>query len=99
LKVVKSYNAENFFNKTFNDSLDRLYKLSNKIGKKNNLSSPLSEFMGIIVIAVLLFYGGNLVLVDKTMSGSLFIAFIGLAYNILTPAKAISRASIRLRTD
>lgn len=97
LKVVKSYNAENFFNKIFNDSLNRLYKLSNKIGKKNNLSSPMSEFMGIIVIAVLLFYGGNLVLVDKTLSGSLFIAFIGLAYNILTPAKAISRASYQVK--
>ena len=97
LKVVKSYNAENFFNKIFNDSLNRLYKLSNKIGKKNNLSSPMSEFMGIIVIAVLLFYGGNLVLVDKTLSGSLFIAFIDLAYNILTPAKAISRASYQVK--
>ncbi|MBP8157502.1 MAG: ABC transporter ATP-binding protein, partial [Flavobacterium sp.] len=97
LKVVKSYNAENFFSQTFNDSVDRLYKLTNSIGKKNNLASPMSEFLGIVVISVLLFYGGNLVLVDKSLDGSLFIAYIGLAYNILTPAKAISKASYQVK--
>lgn len=97
LKVVKSYNAENFFSKTFNDSINRLYKLTNSIAKKNNLASPLSEFMGILVIGVLLIYGGNLVLVEGSLKGSDFIAYIGLAYNILTPAKAISKASYQVK--
>jgi subfamily B ATP-binding cassette protein MsbA len=97
LKVVKSYNAENFFAKTFNDSINRLYKLTNAIAKKNNLASPLSEFMGILVIGVLLVYGGNLVLVEGSLKGSDFIAYIGLAYNILTPAKAISKASYQVK--
>jgi ATP-binding cassette, subfamily B, bacterial MsbA len=97
LKVVKSYNAESFFSQTFNDSVNRLYKLTNSIGKKNNMASPLSEFLGIVVISILLFYGGNLVLVDKSLDGSLFIAYIGLAYNILTPAKAISKASYQVK--
>jgi len=97
LKVIKGYNAENFFSATFNGSINRLYKLSNSIGKKNNLASPMSEFLGIVVISILLFYGGNLVLVDKSLDGSLFIAYIGLAYNILTPAKAISKASYQVK--
>ena len=97
LKVVKSYNAENYFTKTFNDSVNRLYKLTNSIGKKNNLASPMSEFLGIIVISILLFYGGNLVLVEKSLDGSLFISYIALAYNILTPAKAISKASYQVK--
>ncbi|RZK04342.1 MAG: ABC transporter ATP-binding protein, partial [Flavobacterium sp.] len=97
LKVVKGYNAENFFSATFNGSINRLYKLTNSIGKKNNLASPMSEFLGIVVISILLFYGGNLVLVDKSLDGSLFIAYIGLAYNILTPAKAISKASYQVK--
>jgi len=71
--------------------------LTNKIGKKNNLASPMSEFLGIVVIAILLFYGGSLVLVDKSLDGSLFIAYIGLAYNILTPAKAISKAAFQVK--
>ena len=97
LKVVKSYNAEKYFSNTFTNSINRLYKLTNSIGKKNNLASPMSEFLGIVVISILLFYGGNLVLVDKSLDGSLFIAYIGLAYNILTPAKAISKASYQVK--
>jgi subfamily B ATP-binding cassette protein MsbA len=97
LKVVKSYNAENQFKKRFNDSIDRLLKLSNSIGNKNNLASPMSEFMGIVTIATLLWYGGNLVLVDKTLEGSLFLVYMLLSYNILTPAKNISKASYAVK--
>jgi subfamily B ATP-binding cassette protein MsbA len=97
LKVVKSYNAENNFKNKFNDSVTRLLKLSNSIGNKNNLASPLSEFMGIATIAILLWYGGNLVLVQKTLDGSAFIVYLTLAYNILTPAKSISKASYAVK--
>lgn len=97
LKVVKSYNAETNFKTKFNNSVNRLLKLTNSIGNKNNLASPMSEFMGIVTIAILLWYGGNLVLVDKTLEGSLFLAYMVLAYNILTPAKAISKASYAVK--
>ncbi len=97
LKVVKSYNSEGYFKSIFNNSIDRLLRINNSIGKKNNLASPMSEFMGIVTIAVLLWYGGNLVLVDKTLNGALFIVYLGLAYNILTPAKAISKASYAVK--
>ena len=97
LKVVKSYNAEGIFKNRFQNSVNRLLNLSNKIGKKNNLASPLSEFLGIITIAVLLLYGGTLVLIDKSLDGTVFISFMGLAYNILTPAKAISKASYAVK--
>jgi len=98
LKVVKSYNAERSFKNRFNDSVSRLLKLSNSIGNKNNLASPMSEFMGIVTIAVLLWYGGNLVLVEKTLDGSLFLVYMLLAYNILTPAKSISKASYAVKS-
>ena len=104
LKVVKSYNAESIFKKKFNDSVNRLLKLSNSIGRKNNLASPFSEFMGIIVIAVLLWFGGNMVLVDKlpsgkaVLEGAQFLAYMGLAYNILTPAKSISKATYSVKS-
>ncbi|PKP15831.1 MAG: antibiotic ABC transporter ATP-binding protein, partial [Bacteroidetes bacterium HGW-Bacteroidetes-23] len=97
LKVVKSYNAESYFKNIFNNSIDKLLKLNNSIGKKNNLASPMSEFMGIVVIAILLWYGGNLVLVEQSLNGALFIVYLGLAYNILTPAKAISKASYAVK--
>ena len=97
LKVVKSYNAENQFKTRFNDSINRLLKLTNSIGNKNNLASPMSEFMGIVTIAILLWYGGNLVLVEKTLDGSLFLVYMLLSYQILTPAKAISKASYAVK--
>ncbi|QSB28150.1 ABC transporter ATP-binding protein [Flavobacterium sp. CLA17] len=93
LKVVKGYNSENYFNSVFQNSTERFFSLSNSIGNRQNLASPASEFMGITVIAILLWYGGQMVLIDKTLDGASFIAYMGLAYNILTPAKAISKAS------
>jgi len=93
LKVVKGYNAENYFNSVFQNSTERFFKLSNSIGNRQNLASPASEFMGILVITVLLWYGGQMVLIDKTLNAAAFIGYMSLAYNILTPAKAISKAS------
>jgi subfamily B ATP-binding cassette protein MsbA len=93
LKVVKGYNSENYFNNVFQNSTERFFNLSNSIGNRQNLASPASEFMGITVIAILLWYGGQMVLIDKTLQSASFIAYMGLAYNILTPAKAISKAS------
>lgn len=93
LKVVKGYNSENYFNTVFQNSTERFFNLSNSIGNRQNLASPASEFMGITVIAILLWYGGQMVLIDKTLQSASFIAYMGLAYNILTPAKAISKAS------
>ena len=97
LKIVKSYNAEPLFKFKFNQFADKILKLSNSIGVKNNLAGPLSEVLGIVTIAVLLWYGGKLVLIDKIIEGTSFISFMGLAYAILTPAKAISKASYRVK--
>jgi len=93
LKVIKGFNGESIFNRKFRASTDRFYKFSNTLLNRQNLASPTSEFLGIVVIAILLWYGGHMVLVSGTLDGSSFIAYMGLAYNILTPAKAISKAS------
>ena len=92
LRVIKGFNAEDYFNGKFKESTTRFYNFSNTLLNRQNLASPLSEFLGIGVIAILLLYGGSLVLVDKTLAPDAFIVYIGLAYNILTPAKAISKA-------
>ncbi|TWI03117.1 ATP-binding cassette, subfamily B, MsbA [Flavobacterium tiangeerense] len=97
LKVIKSYNAEPTFKGRFNESVTRLLNLNNSIGSRNNLATPLSEFLGVTTIAILLFYGGLLVLNDKTLDGASFIVYLTLAFNILTPAKAISKASYSVK--
>ena len=98
MKVVKSYNAENLFISKFNTSITKLQQLTNSIGNKSNLASPMSEFLGILTIAVLLYYGGYMVLVDKSLASTAFIGYIALAYTILTPAKNISKASYQVKT-
>ena len=97
LKIIKGFNAEKIFGAKFNESTERFYKYSNSLLNRQNLASPTSEFLGIVVIAILLWYGGRMVLVDNALDGSDFIAYMGLAYNILTPAKAISKASYNVK--
>jgi len=97
LKIIKSFNAEKIFNAKFQDSTGRFFKYSNRLLNRQNLASPASEFLGILVIAILLWYGGSLVLVDKTLAPDAFIVYMSLAYNILTPAKAISKASYAVK--
>lgn len=97
LKIIKSFNAENNFLDKFKASTNRFYRYSNALLNRQNLASPASEFLGIVTIAVLLWYGGSMVLVDKSLLGSEFITYMALAYQILTPAKAISKASYKVK--
>ena len=92
LRIIKGFSAEDKFNDKFQESTNRFYNFSNKLLNRQNLASPTSEFLGICVIAILLWYGGNIVLSGtSTLDGPKFLVYMGLAYQILTPAKAISR--------
>ena len=64
---------------------------------KTQLAGPVSEVLGILVICVLIWYGGSLVLIDEAMTGDKFVTYIALAYNIITPAKSISKASYTIK--
>jgi len=97
LRVIKAFNSESHFYKVFSTSTERFFHFSNKLLNRQNLASPTGEFLGIVVIGVLLWFGGKMVLIDKTLDASSFIAYMGLAYNILTPAKAISKASYSVK--
>jgi subfamily B ATP-binding cassette protein MsbA len=97
LNIIKAFRAESNFQEKFKQTNQRLFKLSNSLINRMNLSSPLSEFMGIGVFAVLLWYGGSLVLVEKQMNAAAFITFLGLAYGVLIPAKGISKALYNIK--
>ncbi len=97
LKIIKSFTAEAIFGKKFTDTSDKLFHHSNTVTNRQNLASPMSEFLGIMIRSVLLVYGGYLVFEDKSMEASAFITYIVMAYNILTPAKDISKASYGLK--
>ena len=97
LKVIKGFTAEKLFNGKFQTSTSRFEKLQNKLMIKTQLAGPISEILGIMVFCVLIWYGGHLVLVDKSIEGTALIGFLGLAFNIMTPAKSISKASYTIK--
>ena len=97
LKIVKGFNAESKFYERFQQSTNRLKEILNSLINRQNLASPTSEFLGIFVIVVILWFGGNMVLVEESLDAATFIAFLGLAYNILTPAKQISKATYSVK--
>ncbi|TBV25594.1 ABC transporter ATP-binding protein [Meridianimaribacter sp. CL38] len=97
LKVIKGFNSQKIFGEKFKESTTRFNKFSNNLLNRQNLASPTSEFLGILVISILLWYGGQMVLIDGSLEAGLFIVYMGLAYNILTPAKAISKASYSVK--
>ena len=97
IKIIKAFNGQNTFIKKFKYSTQRFFDFSNKLLTRQNLASPVSEFLGIIVISVLLWYGGKMVLIDQTLNGAIFLSYLGLAYNILTPAKGISKAYYNIK--
>ncbi len=97
LKVIKGFVSELFFINKFKESNNKFYNYSNKLINRQNLASPISEFLGISVIGALLWYGGQLVLVDLELKPAAFLTYMGLAYGILTPAKAISKASYSIK--
>lgn len=97
MKILKIFNAEKKFFKKFTDSTSRFYKFSNSVLNRKNLASPLSEFLGISSIAGVLWFGGIMVLKENSLDASAFIVYLGLAYNILTPAKSLSRATYKVK--
>lgn len=97
LPIVKAFFAEKQFYTKFAASTHRFFNYNNTLINRKNLASPMSEFLGIGVIGGLLWYGGKMVLIDQTLLGTTFLSFMLLAYNILTPAKAISKATYTIK--
>jgi subfamily B ATP-binding cassette protein MsbA len=97
LRVLKAFNAESKFYETFSSSTKRFFDFSNTLLNRQNLASPSGEFLGILVIGVLLWFGGKMVVVEETLDAASFIAYMALSYNILTPAKSMSKASFGVK--
>ena len=97
IPIIQIFTAEKTFGKKFAAITKRLFNFSNKLTHRQSLASPMSEFLGIAVIGVILYIGGRLVLVEQTLSGSAFITYLGLAYAVLTPAKGMSKAIYSVR--
>jgi ATP-binding cassette, subfamily B, bacterial MsbA len=93
MRIIKAFNAQNYVLNKFRQQNNQYAHIIESITNKRSLASPISEFMGVIAVAGILFYGGNLVLNQTSdLSASEFITYIILFSQVLVPAKAISTA-------
>lgn len=96
IQIIKAFFAGDLFFKKFKTLNFSLRKLSNRIIRKRDLASPLSEFLGAVVLAALIWFGGKMVLdtmagkISPGLSAASFIAYIAIFSQIITPAKAFS---------
>lgn len=91
LKIIFAFNAGPYQEKKFGAENQRYYVIMNKLLRRKDLSSPLSEFLGVSIVVVLLIYGGHLVF-DGNFEASTFVTFVLMFYNIIDPAKSFSSA-------
>jgi len=93
MRVVKAFNAEKHQHLRFMSINNLLFRTRNKIAARKELASPLSETMGVIVVSVILWYGGSLVLSNSNHLGSeWFLTYIALFTQIINPFKNLSSA-------
>lgn len=91
LRIIRAFNAERYQEKTFEKENQFYLQTMQGMMRRKDLSSPLTEFLGIAVIVVLLLFGGNLVF-EGVFAASTFVVFITMFYNIIDPAKSFSSA-------
>ena len=93
MRVIKAFNAKGYVNDLFNKETDQYKKISMSMSRKNELASPTSQFLGIIVVATLLVVGGNLVLNNESdLEAEELLTYIIVFSQILNPAKSISQS-------
>jgi len=98
VRIIKAFNAQSYVRDSFGKSNERHRQVSKRMFNRQELASPLSEFLGITVAAAVIFYAGYLQLNNKLgMEWSSFVVYIGFYWRVLEPAKAISNAFANLQ--
>jgi subfamily B ATP-binding cassette protein MsbA len=95
IRVIKVFNADSQFRKKFDSMNDYYFRLMHKLYRREYLSSPMSEFISLVVISILLFVGGRTVL-DGEMDGKMLIGYLIVFSQIIPPARAFSDAIFKI---
>jgi len=93
IKIIKAFNATAFIKNRFDKENTKYSSITKSMAKRQQLASPVSEFLGICMVAGIVLYGGHLVLNNtSTLSAPAFITYIAIFSQVMRPAKAISDA-------
>jgi len=98
LRIIKAFNAEKRINERFYEETDSYRRTNNKLQRRRHLAHPMSEFLGTIMIVIIVWYGGSLILEkDNSLDFSFFMAYLAMFYQIINPAKAFSQAAYNIQ--
>ena len=93
LRIVKAFNAEHKMSSRFHGENQQFYNTSNRINRRQSLAHPMSEFLGTMTIAIVLWFGGTLILSgNNIIDAPTFIYYMVIFYSIINPAKDLSKA-------
>ncbi|MDR1646017.1 MAG: ABC transporter ATP-binding protein/permease [Tannerellaceae bacterium] len=94
LRIIKAFNAEKKIRERFEKSNDTFRQTTNRIYRRQQMSHPMSEFLGTVAIAIVLWYGGSLILKDdNSINAATFIYYLVIFYSLINPAKDLSKAT------
>jgi ATP-binding cassette, subfamily B, bacterial MsbA len=98
MRVIKAFNARNFIIQKMENETSYHRKVNLSIARKNELASPVSEILGVIIVAIILFYGGQLVLSgDQELQPQVFMGFLAFYASMIQPAKSFSNGITSLQ--
>ncbi len=98
LRVIKAFNAEKQMEHLFDRETDTYRRLNNSFQRRYSLAHPMSEFLGTMAVAIVLWYGGTLILAgDASIDAPGFIYYMVIFYSIINPAKELSKVSYTLQ--
>ncbi|PRD56142.1 ABC transporter ATP-binding protein [Sphingobacterium gobiense] len=93
VKIIKAFNAIPFVKDRFNGESERYSRILRRMVRRQQLSSPVSELLGVVMVAIILLYGGNLVLAGEgELAASEFITYIAIFSQVMRPAKALTES-------
>ncbi|WP_278625144.1 ABC transporter ATP-binding protein [Parabacteroides gordonii] len=93
LRIIKAFNAEKKIQTRFENSNDEFRRTTNRIYRRQQMAHPMSEFLGTATIAIVLWYGGTLILSNNSsIDASTFIYYLVIFYSIINPAKDLSKS-------
>lgn len=91
LRVIKAFNIESVLKSRFDKVNDELIDAKNRISRRRDMASPMSEFLGVMVFVGILWFGGRLILSNNIDLGApAFFAYLAMFYNLINPVKTLS---------
>ena len=98
LRIIKAFNAEKKMQERFHTENYQFYKTSVRIARRQSLAHPMSEFLGTLTIAIVLWFGGTLILSgENIIDAPTFIYYMVIFYSIINPAKDLSKAAYAIQ--